>query len=316
MATQQSTGDFLDDSEVFRRNAFLLISKMMEMTTCTQEDTSKLVDEILHSIFFLGEINRPAISPRELLDDDEDLLRDLMIDHPEPFRLYSSQLPRRSPFSCLLDMVVYLEGQENEDAIRTRLKKISLELMTNASKKVLFSTTLCVSHANNTDSVRHYGVSMSTTGRPAGQILIAASCFHFWHKYVANAVISYCPNKKRKAYFNGTFKLNGVKCEAFTITEDTGTPKKPCKSCSNMFGLDTTETWGYHYGNCAEVESLSKLLGVEEVERRVQNNENWTEQNRQKATNAVLHHLNTVLRAVGFAWDGRFYTAQRALPEN
>ncbi|XP_047239853.1 uncharacterized protein LOC124879367 [Girardinichthys multiradiatus] len=288
---------------------------MMEMTTRTPEDTSELVDEILHSIFFLGKINRPAFSPRELLDDDEDVLGDLMEAHPEPFKHYSSQLPRRSPISCLLDMVVNLEGRENEDAIRTSLREITLELMANASKKVLFSSTLCVSHANKNDSVRHYGVSMSTTGRPAGQILIAASCFHFWHKYVANAVISYCPNKMRKVYFNGTFQLPvDVRCEAFKLR--TGTPMNPCKSCSNMFGLDTTDTQVWPYGNCAEVESLSKLLGVEEVERRVQNNENWTEQDRQMATDVVLNHLNTVLIEVGFAWDGRFYTAQRAIPEN
>ncbi|MEQ2234869.1 hypothetical protein ILYODFUR_035809, partial [Ilyodon furcidens] len=98
---------------------------MMDMTTRTREDTSELVDEILHSIFFLGEINRPAFSPRQLLDDDEDLLDCLMEAYPEPFRLYSSQLPRRSPFSCVLDMVVYLEGQENEDAIRTTLREIT-----------------------------------------------------------------------------------------------------------------------------------------------------------------------------------------------
>ncbi|MED6237052.1 hypothetical protein ATANTOWER_018168 [Ataeniobius toweri] len=285
---------------------------MMDMTTRTRKDTSKLVDEILHSIFFLGEINTPAFSPRELLDDDEDLLGDLKAAHPEPFTLYSSQLPRRSPITCLLDMVVNLEGRENEDVIRTRLQEITRELMAKASKKVLFSSTLCVSHANKNDSVRHYGVSMSSTGRPAGQILIVASCFHFWHEYVANAVITYCPKKKRKAYFNGTFKLpKGVRCETFNLTEDTGTPKNPCKSCSNMFGLDMTETEGFHYGNCAEVESLSKLLGVEEVE--IQNNENWTEQNRQRARKAVLHHLKTVLRAVGFAWDDRFYTAQREI---
>ncbi|MED6265374.1 hypothetical protein CHARACLAT_024823, partial [Characodon lateralis] len=128
MATEQNTEDFLKDSDVFRRNAFLLITKMMEMTTRTPEDSSELVDEILHSIFFLGEINRPAFSPRQLFSDDEALLGNLEAAYPEPFRHYSSQLPRRSPFSCLLDMVVYLEGQEKEDVIRTRLQEITLEL--------------------------------------------------------------------------------------------------------------------------------------------------------------------------------------------
>ncbi|XP_017163118.1 uncharacterized protein LOC103472079 [Poecilia reticulata] len=285
---------------------------MVEMTSLIQEDTSELVDEILHSIFFLGEITHPEFSPRQVFVNDTDMFDYLKEAHPEPFRLYSSQLPRRSPFSCVLDMVVHLEGQENVNEIRTKLQGLTQELMKDAFKKILYSTTICIS-GDNTDSVRHYGVSMSTTGRPAGQILVAASCLNFWEQHVADAVMSYYPNRKK--YFDVTIQIPAdVTCEAFNL----GSREEisPCLSCKNMFGLYTTETQSWPYGNCAEVESLSNLLRKEEVRERVQRIGNWTKENKEKVTHAVINHLRRELKKVGFEWDNQFYIAQRARAEN
>ncbi|XP_014850697.1 PREDICTED: uncharacterized protein LOC106922635 isoform X5 [Poecilia mexicana] len=276
-AEKKQKEEYKDDSKVFKRNAFLLIDKMVEMASLIQEDTSELVDEILHSIFFLGKITQPEFSPRQLFVDDVDMFDYLNEAHPEPFRLYSSQLPRRSPFSCVLDMVVHLEGQENVDEIRTKLQELTQKLKEGASKKELYSTTICIS-GDNTDSVRHYGVSMSTTGRPAGQIMVSASCLNFWEQHVADAVMSYYPEETRKTYSDVTIKLpDGVRCQAFDLKS--GKVKIPCFSCTNMFGLDTTDTQVWPNGNCAEAESLSNLLREEEVGERVQNG-NWTEENK------------------------------------
>uniref|UniRef100_A0A096LYU0 Uncharacterized protein n=1 Tax=Poecilia formosa TaxID=48698 RepID=A0A096LYU0_POEFO len=270
--------------------------------------------QILHSIFFLGKITQPEFSPRQLFVDDVDMFDYLNEAHPEPFRLYSSQLPRRSPFSCVLDMVVHLEGQENVDEIRTKLQELTQKLKEGASKKELYSTTICIS-GDNTDSVRHYGVSMSTTGRPAGQILVAASCLNFWEEHVADAVMSYYPKKTRKRYFDVTIHLPAdVRCEAFKLGSREAI--SPCRSCQNMFGLDTTETKSWAYGNCAEIESLSNLLREEEVRERVQRIGNWTEENKEKVRRAVINHLRRELKKVGFEWDNQFYTAQSARAEN
>ncbi|KAM4550685.1 uncharacterized protein V3H82_019772 [Fundulus diaphanus] len=316
MAANQNKGEELLKSEIFKRNAFRLICKMSEMTMETREDTSELVDEILHSIFFLGRINKPAFSPRELLDNNDEILEYFKEVHPEPFRWCSSRLPRRSPFSCVLDMVVSLKGQENEDGIRMTLQEIVHELMENAPKRLLFSTTLCVSRVHkDKDWVRHYGVSMSTTGRPAGQILVAASCLSFWNEYVADAVMSYYPQKRRKEYFNGTIQLpSGASCEAFNIRG--GEKIHPCLSCKNLFGLDTIATRSWAYGNCAEVESLSNLLREEEARERVRRTGNWNEENRERVKREVFRHLTGLLKNEdGIAWDKNYYTPQRARPE-
>ncbi|XP_073318907.1 uncharacterized protein [Pagrus major] len=123
-------------------------------------------DLILHSIFFLGEINKPRYIPKEIVSDDE-MLNALRDHYPGPFKCYSSQLPKRSPFSCVLDMKNTAE-----------------------------------------DSVRYYGVSMSTSGRNPGRIIVAVCCLSTWDSHVADAVMTYYPSKKRKKpYFDGTIRL-------------------------------------------------------------------------------------------------------------
>ncbi|XP_014863060.1 PREDICTED: uncharacterized protein LOC106930177 isoform X4 [Poecilia mexicana] len=642
---QKREVDFLIDSHLFKRNAFLLINKMREMATSGPKE---LMDEMLHSIFFLGKINCPPFSPKELFGNEIDIFNSLKEAHPKPFTLYSSQLPRRSPFSCVLDMVVHLKGQENEDEIittmqevvrelreikestisishgnntdklvylkeqmnedtittilqrlikelkntsdeesmsneilvyrgnntdpdsisegqenedtsRSTLQHLARELMDNPSNEVsysirisrgnntvkvrhygviilllifffilitlissqvvhikgqenendieatlqnhvkelmgnasknavsticvsrgnstvsvdhlkenenedkiktvvkelvkklkekpskiaLCSNTICVSHGNNsfkdfllegqaieddaekilqelnsqlknkTDkeystifishgndkhsvvylkgqenedeferkcqklkhwlmenasnrvvestirishgnntvsvinltggqinreqiedeikttlqelehrlmgnasystitvysgnskhSVRHYGVSMSTTGGPAGQIMVAASCLKYWEKDVADAVMSYYP--KGKKYFNVTIKLpDWVRCQAFELT-GSGEVKIPCRSCSNMFGLVTTATQAWPHGNCAEAESLSNLLKEKEVGvERIINKA----VNRGNAVDDVKNQLRCELNKVNFVSDILFYT--------
>ncbi|XP_014863063.1 PREDICTED: uncharacterized protein LOC106930177 isoform X7 [Poecilia mexicana] len=594
---QKREVDFLIDSHLFKRNAFLLINKMREMATSGPKE---LMDEMLHSIFFLGKINCPPFSPKELFGNEIDIFNSLKEAHPKPFTLYSSQLPRRSPFSCVLDMVVHLKGQENEDEIittmqevvrelreikestisishgnntdklvylkeqmnedtittilqrlikelkntsdeesmsneilvyrgnntdpdsisegqenedtsRSTLQHLARELMDNPSNEVSYSirisrgnntvkvrhygviilllifffilitlissqvvhikgqenendieatlqnhvkelmgnasknavSTICVSrgnstvsvvylkgqenedeferkcqklkhwlmenasnrvvestirishgnntvsvfhlkekkddikstleelkhqlkknasdtmlyftisicHGNNTHpvinltggqinreqiedeikttlqelehrlmgnasystitvysgnskhSVRHYGVSMSTTGGPAGQIMVAASCLKYWEKDVADAVMSYYP--KGKKYFNVTIKLpDWVRCQAFELT-GSGEVKIPCRSCSNMFGLVTTATQAWPHGNCAEAESLSNLLKEKEVGvERIINKA----VNRGNAVDDVKNQLRCELNKVNFVSDILFYT--------
>ncbi|KAG7245180.1 hypothetical protein INR49_023746 [Caranx melampygus] len=80
---------YLKDQDDLRDNAFDIIMKMLDL--CNQTPGSKdLVDEILHCIFFLGRVNNIPYTPEK------------------------SSLPKRSPFSCVMDMVVKQKGQVNE----------------------------------------------------------------------------------------------------------------------------------------------------------------------------------------------------------
>ncbi|XP_022603192.1 uncharacterized protein LOC111223364 [Seriola dumerili] len=304
--------EFEESDNVFRTNSLIIIEEMLKLSNHTPEDSTMLVDEILHSIFFLGGINKPSYSPEDIMSDREMLngLREL---YPNPFLHYSSQLPERSPFSCVLDMIVRLIGQENENQIIERLQDI-IRRMSRGRGQNLISFTICVSQkTEGPASERYYGVSMSTSGRLLGKIMVAASCLSAWDRHVADAVMTYYPGKKtKKSYFDGTIQLpESVRCQAFSLS--TGDEMPPCRSCGNLFGLGTDEEEKWPCGNCAEVESLSNLLKKEnEVKRQVQpTSQTWTDENRQTAIDNVRKHLKCYLRTEGFDWDQNFYTPQR-----
>ncbi|XP_040908540.1 uncharacterized protein LOC121191461 isoform X2 [Toxotes jaculatrix] len=317
-AEQNRSEDFLRSADVFRRKSLFIIGQMLEMSSRTEEDTTMLVDEILHSIFFLGSINKPPYSPEDIFDGEEEFLSELRDCYPRPFDLYSSELPKRSPFSCVLDMSVHLMGQENEREIMNTLRNITSQLIRAPKSKHLISFAICVSQ--NTEipnSVRYYGVSMSTSGRDPGRIMVAASCVGGWDSHVADAVMTYYPGKTKKNYFDGTFRLpENIRCQAFKLSD--GEEMPPCRSCENLFGLSVANPGvergnGWAYGNCAEAESLSNLLkNEEEVKEQAQPaSVMWTDENRQRARNYVLRDLKDLLHKVKFNWNNGFYSPQR-----
>ncbi|TDG99433.1 hypothetical protein EPR50_G00194270 [Perca flavescens] len=234
-----------------------------------------------------------------------DYLKDI---YPRPFDHYSSQLPKRSPFSCVLDMIVLLTGEENEEEVKKKVQEITSQLRRGRTRP-LISSTICVSQIPN--SVRYYGVSMSTAGRIPGRIMVAASCLSSWDSNVAGAVMTYYLNNANIPDFDGTIRLpENVRCEAFNILQ--GTLLLPCRTCGNMFGLRHPTDQEWPYGNCAEVESLSNLFkNVEEVREQarliVANN---MEDNRQRAERSVQTELRRLLRQHNFTWDGNFFTPQ------
>ena len=163
-------------------------------------------------------------------------------------------------FSCRFQ-VVHRYRPHNEHRIVTELSGLvqGLELR---EKYKLSSPTICVSEFGPN---KYYGASMSCEGRTAGRIMIAVSCLHTWHTSVSDAVMSYFPGKQKRNDFDGTFNLPvSVSCRAYSLRDRQVIP--PCVSCSNLFGLRTTETKKFVYGNCAEAESVSRLLtGEQEV---------------------------------------------------
>ncbi|XP_015811156.3 uncharacterized protein [Nothobranchius furzeri] len=306
-------GDFFKEQNLFRANAYQLIVEMEDMSNLTDGDTSFLVDEILHSIFFMGKITYLSFSPEDIFHGDEKFLDYMREMYPRPFDLYSSQIPNRSPFSCVLDMVVRLSGpqekassQNNLQEIQNKLRELISKLKQRDNSKMLFSTTLCVSSVSG--SSKYYGVSMSTHRKPARQIMVAAGCLSYWDDCVAAAVMSYCPQKRRKSYFDGTFQLPAdVRCEAFSIEGQR--MMVPCRSCNNLFNLETTETKTNPYGNCAETESLSNLLKKEErVKQQVQRCVSERVNDRERAERDVLKQLKQILKPYsGFTWDNSYY---------
>ncbi|XP_038580028.1 uncharacterized protein LOC119906761 isoform X1 [Micropterus salmoides] len=292
--------DFLVQENNFRRNAWLIIDYMVNRSP----EPSALVDEILHSIFFLGNIKAPpSFSPTEIVTD-QDMLNALRHRYPQPFERYSSQVPRRCPMSCVLDMTVALNRQENERAIIDSVLNLTGQLR--GSSKHLVSSTICVSQ-NTSD--RYYGVSMSTSGPLPGKIMIAASCLSTWDSNVAGAVMTYYPNNEMNTNFDGTIRLpEQIRCQAFSLKPRENPFMPSCRSCQDLFGLTANNNINFPYGNCAEVESLSNLLKNESETVRVEHAETWTDENREQVELSVREMLTNFLTDRGFTWDNNFYT--------
>ncbi|XP_029977189.1 uncharacterized protein LOC115409963 [Salarias fasciatus] len=298
--------EFLKQQQAYKINAFNLICKMLEW--CRTRETKLLMDEMLHSIFFLAKICVVPFSPEEIIPDKE-MLQKLLASYPEPVK-HLSKLPRRTPFSCVLDMVILMGNRENEAAVKTSLQEIARSL----DAMFPVSTTICISQ-NTKNSMRHYGVSMSTTDQNQRAIMITASCCGPWDDYVSGAVMTFLSNKKKKKdtpEFNGAIKLPAyVRCQAFDLR--TGSIKPACRSCGEMFGLPTNETHGWHHGNCAEAESLSNLLKHDkEVKGDVRiPSPKGTEEIRKRVQTDVCQKLKEILanNPYRMTWRGDFYTA-------
>lgn len=284
---------FLQTEDSFRINALNIICEMDKL-----QGPREYVDEMLHSIFFLGWIHSPKYTPEMILGVH---LSEMMKIFPQPFESYTSKLPKRTPFACVLDMVVSLFGPDKKLEIWQKLRDIANVM---SGKHRFTSSTICISESGG----RYYGASMSCTGKKEGQIMIAVSCLCTWHYGVSNAVMTYKPDKNKRKNFDGTMKLQEyVKCQASNVKS--GEKMPPCRSCGNLFGLEKPSNQMWPYGNCAEAESLSKLLyGEEEIVKNVVPPVDC--KMREQVVKEVKAHLEEKLQESEFQWDSSYYIPQ------
>lgn len=157
---------------------------------------------------------------------------------------------------------------------------------------------------------------MSTSGKRAREIMIAASCYNSWDECVAGAVMTYFPDNTKNPNIDRTIKLpKNVRCEAFSLSD--GRKMDPCNSCDTLFSLSMTNAsnvniepdlhakTSYPYGNCAEVESLSNLFKSEtHVKEQAQpTSESWA-----GMKDRCLQILQNRLDVQNvFTWDRKFY---------
>ncbi|XP_026999754.1 uncharacterized protein LOC113641304 isoform X2 [Tachysurus fulvidraco] len=268
-----------------------LICKTMEMTG--KNDRLRVyMDEILHSIFFLGYIHKLRLAPERFFGKETVTKAKEMF--PWPFEMYKSQLPTRTPFSILLDMMEIV----HEENILTELQKLLEKLKfpphlhkpgnTYEQFYSLESTVICVCYLDS-DPKRYYGASLSCRTGNSKRILIDVSCLKTWHELVSHAVMSFYPEGPG----DGITFPTSVKCQAYFRDSNGYNKRGPCFKCHQLFNLkDPDPGKGDHpYGNCAEAECLSKLLfknpGIQE-ETEMENHTGENLQNLRCLTTARL----------------------------
>ncbi|MGH0178482.1 UNVERIFIED_CONTAM: hypothetical protein FKN15_077485 [Acipenser sinensis] len=229
---------------------------------------------VLHSIFFLGNINDVKIDPMEFFTHK--VGEEIKKKFPEAFEKYDTHLPTRTPFSILLDAVVLIKGNQNQKDVMEYLSALLKEMsvpkpnrVTHSNYYTLEATVICICHYERNGlkgpnpNPNFYGGSLSCKGLKEWKVMIALSCLEPWTPAVAYAVAF----ADEGAYI----KLpKDVISEAFQrdLKTDIYLEKAPCTNCITIFkgvsfkpsckGKNKKEPWPY--GNCAETESLSKLL--------------------------------------------------------
>ncbi|MGH0162782.1 UNVERIFIED_CONTAM: hypothetical protein FKN15_053370, partial [Acipenser sinensis] len=229
--------------------------------------------QVLHSIFFLGYIHKEKIMPTDFL---EGVRKNIKTAFPEPFAKYNTHLPTRTPFSILLDVVVKIKGSQNETQVMEYLLTLLKELSVPKPTKITYfnyytleATVICICHYERTGggiTNKFYGASLSCKGPREREVIISLSCRHTWNLKVAYAVTL--------AGQGGAIQFpQTVKCKAFKRIriKDHYCEEPPCTNCINIFkGVmfeprhsEANEEAKWPYGNCAETESLSKLLNAD-----------------------------------------------------
>ncbi|XP_069841237.1 uncharacterized protein [Dendropsophus ebraccatus] len=244
------------------------------------QDTSKEVachymERVLHSIFFFGHINNPPITPDDFLP--EGYIQKVKGRFPKPFKEYNTHLPHYTPYSILLEYMTERMELENLDLLLKKLETVNKSLLKpkiNNEDQFIANdfaftasavTYCCVKDSNDAKVLKKaFGSSMSCKGKTQRIIMIAISALHVWDRAISYAVC--CAGSSLPITFP-----ERVSCTTYSFKTRAKIP--PCNKCFKMYNVNCDPEHEAHnrkedwlYGNCAENESLSRLLhGDEDV---------------------------------------------------
>ncbi|XP_044154740.1 uncharacterized protein LOC122941497 isoform X2 [Bufo gargarizans] len=262
-------------------NAFIVtFNKLLKKTEACK--AQHYMERVLHSIFFFGHIHDPPISPDKFLPGR--LTEGFRSQFPKPFSEYKTHLPSYTPYSILLEYMVEHLNPEDPDEFMNQLAANNESLWKisdgvgnkpTVNEFALLATVIsycCVKESNTAKVLKKaYGASVSCKGMPQREIMIALSALHVWDKAISYAVS--CEGNSPPITFP-----EKVQCSAYKYKPKRGSYKKipPCTKCNKMYDVeydpehqehDDEEPWPY--GNCAENESINKLL---QMDKDIRNN--------------------------------------------
>ncbi|XP_078081761.1 uncharacterized protein LOC144501697 [Mustelus asterias] len=274
----------LKSASQFIKIAVIFIRQAVRDRKLSGDRGKHYIKEVLHTVLFLCHINDPSFEPQDILEDSMgSWIRKL----PDVFEQYKTHLPTRPPYTILLEIVV---GCKESDDIERMLdflsmlnRRMSVEQNTQDASRCgnslcLVSTAISCSFfqdmVRGTKTKNYFGASVSCFGKHQKEIMIDILCYHTWNEVISLAIcmalegvpqaILFHPEVHSIAYQmrdnpnrqRGT--VNGKRQQH--------TPIPPCRKCLDLFpdiGVDVQQinnAQHWPYGNCAEVESLNRLL--------------------------------------------------------
>ncbi|XP_068511426.1 uncharacterized protein [Anas acuta] len=287
-AAVQDAQRMLAEQEEWRKSQLqmsgnLFIKQFLKLLTQKRlaEDIKKhYIEKVLHAVFFFGRLHKRMVNPVDFLGPTTCQI--MQAKFPRPFEQYSTHLPSLTPYSILLQFGTEEAGCSTQEQMESFLRDFNetlqeeLEQETNLKlsqfvfRAAVISFSIYRDPGDGAATPLFYGASLSCSGLLERKIMIAILCLQTWHKAVAFAV------------HHGENDLaivfpDGVQSRAFYYMHGAFVEKEPCVKCRKMFKVDfrppagsATENSRWPYGNCAENESLSKLLqGVPGLQERV-----------------------------------------------
>ncbi|XP_026998323.1 uncharacterized protein LOC113640149 isoform X1 [Tachysurus fulvidraco] len=258
---EERAKEFLSNS-AFARNAFLLFNKATDIVSAQEQgdlqSAKQILEQMLHSILFLGHIHVPVYRPEHIFSDMEMLQRTMNVS-PKPFECFQTHVALRTPFSYFLQLLTVCYSENQEATVKNKLAALLADCKKSGDRYPLISIVICICEYNNR---RYYGASLSCESDKERKIMTSVSCLKVWHRKVSSAVMSMFPQDTGTQC---TIQLPAtVRCEAFAL-EDMSQVKPPCGRCHQLYSLPGHTDILNEPGNCAETEAISNLLQGQDV---------------------------------------------------
>ncbi|KAG5260514.1 hypothetical protein AALO_G00308500 [Alosa alosa] len=175
---------------------------------------------MIHSILFSIHILDETITWDKMVTPE--VAKILRKDFDTAIEGSQNQLPRRTPFSCLLDMIVQVEGKEF-----ATLKKASeiFQKINTKSKNQLTGKKICITYCEENKQIFSFGASIMHAENKYKEIWIFLSCLHTWHPHVSYAVMKCSRKETREKTFPGL----QASITAYDI--NTSDEENPCDVC-------------------------------------------------------------------------------------
>ncbi|XP_066560647.1 uncharacterized protein LOC136749908 isoform X2 [Amia ocellicauda] len=191
------TQKLINSSCQFIKVALKYISSAVNEQRLSISKGKSYIKEILHTIFFLGHIDMPSIEPNEVLSSE--LFSRVTTKYQDVLQKYKTHLPRRPPYSVLLDVVVESTGDANVEAVLDQLTDLNQKMFIPFSENEwcgndFFLNSTVVSFCYFSDFVtskrtrNYFGGSVSCKGILQREVFIDISCIATWNKAVSLAV--------------------------------------------------------------------------------------------------------------------------------
>ncbi|XP_072414768.1 uncharacterized protein [Chiloscyllium punctatum] len=259
----------------------------------SRERGNKYIKEILHTVLFLCHISDPSFEPRDIFEESMESWSNKF---PDVFEQYKTHLPTRPPYTILLEIVVDLEQTNSAESILNCLSKLNEKMIVeqnsqegrrcgNVFSYVSSVVSYCFHHnlATKQKTDNYFGVSVSCFGRHQRELMIDILCYRTWNEDISLAVcmasettnahhqqaIQFHPVVVSNAYQMMSNSRAQRRMPIVNGKRQRVTPIPPCRKCLFMFPAieynqqqQNNSTVFWPYGNCAEVESLSRLLNA------------------------------------------------------